>query len=298
MLTLDRLKYFKAVAMTEHVGKAAKDCHISPSVISSAISVLEDELSCSLFTKENNRLRLNENGQQLLEKSKHLLNEVDNIYTQIGKKQANLRGHYRISGSSFLLKEFLLEGITKLGEEHANLSLEFSVEDTISTLAHLNSGQADLGLIFKSIHTNDIEEHVLYEGEFYICVRKSNPILKSLKTKRIELLNKLPAIVFKSPQGSSLYEDHPQLKKVGIKTDHKYFYNHNDISLDLLKSTDGWALLPDLIYKKHQKDLSIVRLEQVPKISMKVCLVKSKRKPSFLLFNKIKERLFDSFSKV
>ena len=70
MLTLERLRYFIEAATFEHVGQASRNLSISPSVISSAIRTLEEEFECELFSREGNRIKLNENGRLLLEKAK------------------------------------------------------------------------------------------------------------------------------------------------------------------------------------------------------------------------------------
>ena len=298
MITLDRLKYFKTVAQLEHVGQAAKACAISPSVISSTISHLEEELGCSLFDKENKRIKLNENGRVLLEKSENVLAKIANIYNEVGSTTLELKGHYKIGSSPFLMKTFFLKNMLKLNETHPSLTSELMSLDTGQVLAGIISGTIDFGLVFKGTPYNGIEEHILYEGRLRLCAKRNHSIFHLPKRKRIEALNELPAITFKPTLEQNLYEDHPLFSKIGLNPKHRHFYNNNDISIEILKSTEGWAFLPDIILKKHAKSIKPIELNKTDSAPMKVSLVKSKMRPSFLLFDLLKERLEQEFSKI
>ena len=64
-MKLEQLRYFAEVARTEHVGKAAKALHISPSCISHSISALEKELGRELFDRLGKNIVLTEWGKRL-----------------------------------------------------------------------------------------------------------------------------------------------------------------------------------------------------------------------------------------
>jgi DNA-binding transcriptional LysR family regulator len=73
MIDLQRLRYFAAVARHQHVGRAARELHISQSPLSRQIIALEAELGLRLFTREKKRLRLTEHGRHLLGDAERLL---------------------------------------------------------------------------------------------------------------------------------------------------------------------------------------------------------------------------------
>ncbi|MFF1301245.1 LysR family transcriptional regulator, partial [Streptomyces sp. NPDC058296] len=66
MLDLRQLRYFIAVAETEHVGRAAERLHISQSPLSRQIAQLENKLGLTLFERTQQRIRLTRDGAVFL----------------------------------------------------------------------------------------------------------------------------------------------------------------------------------------------------------------------------------------
>src|SRR3954467_13846345 len=65
MIELRLLRYFIAVAATEHAGRAAARLHISQSPLSRQIRQLEDLIGVRLFDRERRRIRITAVGRGL-----------------------------------------------------------------------------------------------------------------------------------------------------------------------------------------------------------------------------------------
>lgn len=79
MLDLRQLRYFVAVAETEHVGQAAERLHISQSPLSRQIAQLEKNLGLTLFERGQQRIRLTRDGQVFLAESRALLRHAERL---------------------------------------------------------------------------------------------------------------------------------------------------------------------------------------------------------------------------
>ncbi|MGW1723362.1 LysR substrate-binding domain-containing protein [Streptomyces sp. NPDC002306] len=79
MLDLRQLRYFVAVAETEHVGQAAERLHISQSPLSRQIAQLEKNLGLNLFERDQRRIRLTRDGQVFLAEARALLRHADRL---------------------------------------------------------------------------------------------------------------------------------------------------------------------------------------------------------------------------
>ncbi len=77
-MTLDQLRYFKAVCQYTSVSRASDSLNISQPSVSNAISKLEKEFGVMLFTRQNKRLAITKEGSVLLELATNLLNGADN----------------------------------------------------------------------------------------------------------------------------------------------------------------------------------------------------------------------------
>ena len=69
MIELSHLQYFKEVARTENISKAAKSLYITQPALSQIIRKMEGELGYRLFERTGNRIRLTEAGKCFLQVS-------------------------------------------------------------------------------------------------------------------------------------------------------------------------------------------------------------------------------------
>ncbi|MER7040510.1 LysR substrate-binding domain-containing protein [Streptomyces microflavus] len=88
MLDLRQLRYFVAVAETEHVGRAAEQLHISQSPLSRQIAQLEKDLGLTLFERDRQRIRLTSDGRVFLGETRALLTHagrLENLGRRLGR---------------------------------------------------------------------------------------------------------------------------------------------------------------------------------------------------------------------
>lgn len=85
-MDLNQLHYFKVVAETENITRAAQKLYITQPALSRAIARLEAELDVKLFDRRTNALILNENGQLFL---KHVVMGLDAIHSGIHSIRQN-----------------------------------------------------------------------------------------------------------------------------------------------------------------------------------------------------------------
>lgn len=259
MITLDRLRYFVVAAQCEHVGAAAKTLRISPSVVSSAIKELEDDIGSTLFSRIGNRIQLNQAGRIALDSALRILSEVD-IFKQQAKLQVNeIKGHYRLGASHLLMTKFLIPACLQLQKKHRELTFDFATTDTSQCIAQIKSSQLDSALVFRSSYSEKIGEKILFSDQFKIYVRKNHEILS--KKDPIKILNELPAITFKAQFGGNFWHSHPAFVDIGITPKHSYYYNDTDTAVGLLRKTDGWAFMPSLVGSQYP-ELSELKVSQ------------------------------------
>ena len=76
-MELTQLRYFKKVAKTEHITKAAEELHITQPALSRTISRLEEQVGVRLFDRNNNKIRLNSFGYVFLKRVERAFSELD-----------------------------------------------------------------------------------------------------------------------------------------------------------------------------------------------------------------------------
>ena len=78
-MELQQLRYFVAVAETEHVARAAERLHISQSPLSRQIRQLEEDLGLQLFERIKQRVRLTPAGRSFLDEARDLLAQASRM---------------------------------------------------------------------------------------------------------------------------------------------------------------------------------------------------------------------------
>lgn len=108
----NRLIHFKAIAESENITKASEKLFISQPALSKSLSILENELGCTLFNRVGRRLYLNSNGKKLLQYAEKMEAIFDNIAEDF-KPQSQRTLTICGIGSffAFLLKDYFKDGM-------------------------------------------------------------------------------------------------------------------------------------------------------------------------------------------
>jgi Transcriptional regulator len=78
-MTLTELRYIVAVADEKHFGRAASRCLVSRPTLSIGVKRLEDELGVTLFERSKTGVHLTALAEQLVEKARNILQDVDSF---------------------------------------------------------------------------------------------------------------------------------------------------------------------------------------------------------------------------
>ena len=74
-----QLEYFRIIAETQSLTKAAEHFHVSQPAMSTMLKKFEDELGVELFDRSANRIYLNQTGKLALIHAEHILASVEQM---------------------------------------------------------------------------------------------------------------------------------------------------------------------------------------------------------------------------
>lgn len=149
MIKIDYLKHFIAAAETGSFSMAASKVSISPTSIRHSIEKLETGLNTTLFIRRPAEgVSLTEDGQRLLRRSRHLINDAEDINGLFLSKDRKLRGNLIIGCQEGLTWSLVPRALEKMNELHPDLNISVKTVWMDTKFEKLESADVDVLLTF------------------------------------------------------------------------------------------------------------------------------------------------------
>jgi LysR family hydrogen peroxide-inducible transcriptional activator len=184
--TLRQLQFFVALARRQSFSKAAEDCLVSQSTLSSAIMELEGLLDARLVDRSTRRVALTQAGRQVAEQAAAIISAAEDL-ARIASARLPLEGAFHL-GVIPTIAPFLLPAATAaLSRLYPRLDL-FLREDLTAQLAErLVSGQLDAAILAFPVDLPGIEHEEVGDDPFYVAAPRGHPLLKQKAVRTEDL---------------------------------------------------------------------------------------------------------------
>lgn len=164
MITLTQMRYFYEVCRWQNITKAAEHLHVSQPTISVAMRTLEEETGLNLFHREGRKLVMTSEGSKLLSKVNHILNQMDQLETEI-QDMAHNRNHIRMAMPLQIGTRFLPRILGEFRIAHPKIKLEVIESGGISALQMVEDEKLDIAL---TNYTTGFSQKLFYQ-KLYDC---------------------------------------------------------------------------------------------------------------------------------
>lgn len=161
--SLNLYHIFYEAARCGNISNASKSLYISQPAVSKAIRKLEDNLSAPLLLRSSRGVKLTEEGELLYR-------QLDTAFRAISSGEEQLKrngelgiGNLSIGVSTTLCKYMLLPYLQEYIRENPHVKVSISCQSTFETIAALNAGSLDIGLVGESERLSGLEFSPLRE---------------------------------------------------------------------------------------------------------------------------------------
>ena len=177
--TLKQFKYLTALAEKGHFGKAAVACHVSQSTLSAAVLELEDILGSALVERNNRQLILTALGQDVVERGRAILMEVEDMMALCEASGEPFTGKMRL-GVIPTIAPYMLPGLLKrLRRKYPDFQLFIREELSARLVAALRQGELDVLLLALPYPADNVETMHLFEDEFLFACPKDHALARA-----------------------------------------------------------------------------------------------------------------------
>ena len=167
-MDIQSLEYFIKVGEINSLTDAAEKLYITQPALSTSIKKLENELGVKLFSREKNRLKLNENGMILWNYAKKICDDVDKMQ-KMARQLANKESVLRIGFATPTIMWFCIPSF----KMQYDVEVEYSVEETM-TSDMLTSEQFDILVSAKCLENKKINYMKFLDEQIYASIPESH----------------------------------------------------------------------------------------------------------------------------
>lgn len=175
--TLKHLIYVEAAERHDSITSAASSLNVSPSSISAAIDLLEDQTNQAIFKRMPSRgIRATTYGRKLIEEVRRLLAAQAQFDQRIRELGSILDGTARIACFTPLAPILLPTILTDVRRRHPNLKIEVMEVSTYEIPAVIKSGSADFALCYSPADTGEHRFTPLFRAPPHCALPSSHPL--------------------------------------------------------------------------------------------------------------------------
>lgn len=171
--TIRQLKYFVALTVSEHFGRAAARCFVSQSAFSNAIKELEGTLDAQLVDRTNRNVTITATGQQVAVQAKLVLRDLDSLVEMARGQEAPLTGTLRLGVIPTIAPFILPDALPKLRQQYPDLRLLLIEDQTQRIYERLMEGELDVLLVALPWQMQGVVELPLFTDAFCLACHEN-----------------------------------------------------------------------------------------------------------------------------
>ncbi len=196
-ITLESLEILDAIARHGSFGRAAEELGRVPSAITYAVRKLEDDLDTLIFDRSGYRAELTASGKVLLEQGRALLQQADQLQSQIAQTAKGWELELSIVLDEILPWSWLRPHVEAYFADACSAKLRINEETLAGSWEALLDGRADLVIGATSDPPSGVgvSTQPLFNVPFSYCVAPQHPLADAPEPLSDEQLKAHRAIV-------------------------------------------------------------------------------------------------------
>ncbi|PDZ04628.1 LysR family transcriptional regulator [Bacillus cereus] len=163
-----KLRYFTVIAEEKQLTRAAQRLHMAQPPLSRQLSLLEQELSVSLFERNGRNMHLTEEGKILYTKAKNIIQQLEETITEIKDTGEGLRGNLSI-GAFHSCIPFLSEKIRYFQDNYPHVNLKIWEGGPLYLIEQLENRNIELAIL-RAPFNEDVFSSISLSKEPFVLV--------------------------------------------------------------------------------------------------------------------------------
>lgn len=247
-MDLLQLQYFRTIARTENLTKAAQLLFVTQPNLSASITRLEDDLGVSLFNRRKGKIVLTATGRIFLEHVDRILDDLETGIGQVRAEVHSAKNHIRIAGNfTDLFNELFLRYYfdkTDVYFKQINCPNEEVYQKVLTE-------EVDVGFVFGRTQSSDLEYLIIDSCERVVILHQDHP-LASEKSLTFSQLDGEKLICNRSRDDGEFLAELAAGNV--LRPCVRFEINDSQFEISLLRSQQGISISPMTNYVKIMHD--------------------------------------------
>ncbi|MFY0592407.1 LysR family transcriptional regulator [Roseivirga sp.] len=261
--TLHQLNVFLTVAEFGSITKAAEALHLTQPAVSIQLKNLQDQFDIPLTEVVGRQLYITDFGQEIVEASQNIINEVQVINQKLITYKDQIAGKLKISVVStgkYIMPYFLTDFL----KANPGVELKMDVTNKASVVRTLENNEVDFSLVSIPPQRIALDRITLMQNKLYL-VGNASSTLGTSKNHKPSKLEEIDLIFRESGSGTrQTIEKHFNAQNLIVKR--KLELTSNEAVKQAVVAGLGYSVMP-LIGIKNElelKDLKIIPVKGFP----------------------------------
>jgi len=161
-MNLRQLRSFVTIADAGGLARAEGRLHLSPPAASRQIQALEAELGVPLFDRLGRRMQLTSEGEDLLRRSRRLLQDAEALGERAKALRKGKIGILRIGATPQTIEATLAPFMSAYQKRHPGVEIHLVEDGGVSLPSRIDNGDVHLGLIVSDQRFERFQNRTLY----------------------------------------------------------------------------------------------------------------------------------------
>ena len=195
-MDLRQLRVFVEIVRQGSFTRAAEHLHIAQPAVSISIRKLEEELDLLLLNRQEKRVSLTAEGENLLRHAERILDNLAAAETEMAELRDLTQGEVRIGIPPMMSSYYFPRIIREFCDTYPNLKLTVTGEGAASIQRLLSRGELDMGVIAGPKLMDGLKSRHFLREEIVACVPLDHQLAGRKAISLAEFLQE-PLILFK-----------------------------------------------------------------------------------------------------
>ncbi|MBW8191064.1 LysR family transcriptional regulator [Neiella marina] len=189
MISIKQVNYALAVAKTLHFKKAAEQCNVSQSALSTAISEMESQLGLKIFERNNKHVLITDAGQRVLAKAQTIKLELDELMLLSQADKAPLTTPMSLGVIPTIGPYLLPQVLPEVRQQYPDFRLKISEGQSHEFVEKVRNGDLDAAILALPYPLAGLISFEFWQEDFYWVSHKdeASAQVQEITTSELEL---------------------------------------------------------------------------------------------------------------